>query len=230
MRQYNLTEESLFTLLSLSTQITQAFESIFDQGNILNSEFEISQFNYHHLLNDTIHDALASQIIIKAISFIDEWNNYFGVKTETKDQETILQIKSLTKPAYSALMAWKEMNSYRNQALAHNHRDKYKKNIYLQNKKFDAPQTNDELLLVAYCIHKMAQVVSIFFQDEIIKLMNILQKILQENEDKNKGPQKFNNECIQKIKSIDKDITNSFIHYNFTNTLLDTLRKNNANT
>lgn len=75
----------------------------------------------------------------------------------------------------------------------------------------------------------MAQVVSIFFQDEIIKLMNILQKILQENKDKNKGPQKFNNECIQKIKSIDKDITNSFIHYNFTNTLLDTLRTNNSN-
>ncbi len=87
--KYNLTEESLFTLLSLSTQITQAFESIFDREDILNSEFEISQFNYHHLLNDTIHDALASQIIIKAISFIDEWNNYFGVKTETKDQETI---------------------------------------------------------------------------------------------------------------------------------------------
>ena len=223
--KYNLTEESLFTLLSLSTQITQAFESIFDQEDILNSEFEISQFNYHHLLND----ALASQIIIKAISFIDEWNNYFGVKTETKDQETILQIKSLTKPAYSALMAWKEMNSYRNQALAHNHRDKYQKNIYLQNKKFDAPQTDDELLLVAFCIHKMSQVTSLFFQDEIIKIINILEKIIQENKNKNKGMYEFNNKCIQKIKSIDKDITNSFIHYNFTNTLLDTLRKNNSN-
>ena len=214
--KYNLTEESLFTLLSLSTQITQAFESIFDQEDILNSEFEISQFNYHHLL-------------IKAISFIDEWNNYFGVKTETKDQETILQIKSLTKPAYSALMAWKEMNSYRNQALAHNHRDKYQKNIYLQNKKFDAPQTDDELLLVAFCIHKMSQVTSLFFQDEIIKIINILEKIIQENKNKNKGRYEFNNKCIQKIKSIDKDITNSFIHYNFTNTLLDTLRKNNSN-
>lgn len=211
------------------TQITQAFESIFDQEDILNSEFEISQFNYHHLLNDTIHDALASQIIIKAISFIDEWNNYFGVKTETKDQETILQIKSLTKPAYSALRAWKEMNSYRNQALAHNHRDKYQKNIYLQNKKFDAPQTDDELLLVAFCIHKMSQVTSLFFQDEIIKIINILEKIIQENKNKNKGRYEFNNKCIQKIKSIDKDITNSFIHYNFTNTLLDTLRKNNSN-
>ena len=191
--KYNLTEESLFTLLSLSTQITQAFESIFDQKDILNSEFEISQFNYHHLLNDTIHDALASQIIIKAISFIDEWNNYFGVKTETKDQETILQIK------------------------------------YLQNKKFDAPQTDDELLLVAFCIHKMSQVTSLFFQDEIIKIINILEKIIQENKNKNKGRYEFNNKCIQKIKSIDKDITNSFIHYNFTNTLLDTLRKNNSN-
>ena len=112
------------------------------------------------------------------------------------------------------------MNSYRNQALAHNHRDKYQKNIYLQNKKFDAPQTDDELLLVAFCIHKMSQVTSLFFQDEIIKIINILE---------NKGRYEFNNKCIQKIKSIDKDITNSFIHYNFTNTLLDTLRKNNSN-
>ena len=189
-------------------------------------------FSLLHIRTNVLYiskHALASQVIIKAISFIDEWNNYFGVKTETKDQETILQIKSLTKPAYSALMAWKEMNSYRNQALAHNHRDKYQKNIYLQNKKFDAPQTDDELLLVAFCIHKMSQVTSLFFQDEIIKIINILEKIIQENKNKNKGRYEFNNKCIQKIKSIDKDITNSFIHYNFTNTLLDTLRKNNSN-
>ena len=76
------------------------------------------------------------------------------------------------------------MNSYRNQALAHNHRDKYQKNIYLQNKKFDAPQTDDELLLVAFCIHKMSQVTSLFFQDEIIKIINILEKIIQENKNK----------------------------------------------
>ena len=107
--------------------------------------------------------ALASQVIIKAISFINEWNNYFGVKTETKDQETILQIESLTKPAYSALMARKEMNSY------------------------NAQQTDDKLLLVAFCIHKMSQVTSLFFQDEIIKIINILEKIIQENENKNKG-------------------------------------------
>lgn len=80
-----------------------------------------------------------------------------------------------------------------------------------------------------YPPYKMSQVTSLFFQDEIIKIINILEKIIQENKNKNKGRYEFNNKCIQKIKSIDKDITNSFIHYNFTNTLLDTLRKNNSN-
>lgn len=60
------------------------------------------------------------------------------------------------------------------------------------------PQTDDELLLVAFCIHKMSQVTSLFFQDEIIKIINILEKIIQENKNKNKGRYEFNNKCIQK--------------------------------
>ena len=38
--QYNKTEESIFTLLSLTTQITQSYDSIFDNEDILNSDFE----------------------------------------------------------------------------------------------------------------------------------------------------------------------------------------------
>jgi hypothetical protein len=65
--EYNKTEESIFTLLTLSTQITQAYESIFDNEDILNSNFSINSSSYHALINDAIHDALASQIILNQL-------------------------------------------------------------------------------------------------------------------------------------------------------------------
>lgn len=98
--QYNKTEESIFTLLSLTTQITQSYDSIFDNEDILNCDFEHFKGNYHELINDTIYDALASQIILKAIAYLDEWNNYFGVQTELKDKDRILYVKKIAKPAY----------------------------------------------------------------------------------------------------------------------------------
>lgn len=50
MMEYNKTEESIFTLLSLTTQITQAYEAIFGSEDILNSNFESFKGNYNALL------------------------------------------------------------------------------------------------------------------------------------------------------------------------------------
>lgn len=50
IHKYNKTEESIFTLLSLTTQITQSYDSIFDNEDILNSDFENFKGNYHELI------------------------------------------------------------------------------------------------------------------------------------------------------------------------------------
>lgn len=209
--QYNKTEESIFTLLSLTTQITQSYDSIFDNEDILNSDFKHFKGNYHELINDTIYDALASQIILKAIAYLDEWNNYFGVQTELKDKDSILYVKKIAKPAYSLLKEWKDLNDYRNHALAHNHRDREKQNIYLNNKKYNIPGSNGELMLLCYCVNKMSQVVAAFFQDEVKAVISIISNIIVKNEIEKSESITFKLKYIEKIRYMDDAIADELM-------------------
>ncbi len=208
-KTYNKTEESVFTLLTLASQISQSYDSIFDNEDTINSDFAISKnYSYHKLINNTIYDALVSQIILKSVAFIDEWNGYFGIKTEKKDFEKIMQVKKLAKPAYACLLEWKELYDYRNQALAHNHRDKNKRNIYLTGKKFNkAPQSEGEILLLSFCIYKIAEIISKFFQEETVKVIQIIeQKIISRNAELyTETP--FSKDCRSRIRSVDEQIS-----------------------
>lgn len=205
---YNKTEESVFTLLALATQISQSYDSIFDNEETINSDFSISKnYSYHKLINNTIYDALASQIIIKSVAFIDEWNSYFGIKTEKKDYDKIIHVKKLAKPAYACLMEWKELYDYRNQALAHNHRDKNKRNIYLIGKKFNnAPQTEGEILLLSFCIYKMAEIISKFFQEETVKVIQIIEQTIIGKSAEQYAETSFSKDCRSKIRYVDEQI------------------------
>jgi hypothetical protein len=205
---YNKTEESVFTLLALATQISQSYDSIFDNEDTINSDFSILEnYSYHKLMNNTIYDALASQIILKSVAFIDEWNSYFGIKTESKDYEKIMQVKKLAEPAYTCLMEWKELYDYRNQAIAHNHRDKNKQNIYLTGKKFkNAPQTEDEILLLSFCIYKIAEIISKFFQEETVKVIRLIEQMIVDRSNEHTATS-FSKDCRSKIKSVDEQIT-----------------------
>lgn len=229
MSEYNKTEESIFTLLTLCVQITQAYDSIFDNEDIINSDFSSNRSSYHELINSAIHDALASQIILKSVAFIDEWNDFFGVRTEPEHREKILEIKRLVKPAYSGLKEWKDLYDYRNQAIAHNLRDKGQRNIFLLNKKFNAPQTDDELLLLAFCIHKIAQTVAAYFQDEVLRVKSILSEIIAYNNECRNTNHTFSKEYIEKINDIDDEITNSRIRYEFESALVDALSNEQYN-
>ena len=205
---FNKTEESVFTLLALSTQITQAYDSIFDNEDIVNSDFSLSKnYSYHRLINDTIYDALASQIILKSVSFLEEWNNYFGVKTESKEKEKIIQAKKVAKSTYDCIVDWKGLYDYRNQAIAHNHRDKHKRNIYLINKSFNnAPQTEDEILLLAFCIYKMAHIVSVLFQEETVKVVLLTEQIILKNSQRFEKHHNFSKDCRKKIRFVEEQI------------------------
>lgn len=211
IHKYNKTEESIITLLSLTTQITQSYDSIFDNEDILNSDFENFKGNYHELINDTIYDALASQIILKTIAYLDEWNNYFGVQTELKDKDRILYVKKIAKPAYSLLKEWKDLNDYRNHALAHNHRDREKQNIYLNNKKYDIPGSNGELMLLCYCVNKISQVVAEFFQDEVIAIISIISDIMVKNKIEKSESITFKSKYIEKIRNMNDTIADELM-------------------
>ncbi len=115
------------------------------------------------------------------------------------------------------------MYDYRNQAIAHNLRDKGQRNIFLLNKKFNAPQTDDELLLLAFCIQKIAQTVAAYFQDEVVRVTAILSDIMAENKKYRDSDHYFSKDYIDKIRKIDDEITNSRIGYEFTSALLNAL-------
>jgi hypothetical protein len=171
----NTTEESIFTLLSLFVLIQQALESIYGKEEILNSEFDSKNNSFHNLMTDTIHEALNYQILLKTCAFLDEWNKIFGISTEQKDFEKIKGVKKLAKPAIKHISGWKQLKDFRNEAIAHNHREnKSGKNIYLISKGYNFPDTDSEIYLMVFCIKKSMDVVSAFFKAE---LENVIKKL-----------------------------------------------------
>jgi hypothetical protein len=180
------TKESLFTLLSLFVLIKQALQSISGNEEILNSEYDDEHDEFYHLVTDTIHEALIYQIMIKTCAFLDEWNDVFGVLTNLNDRERILVVKRIAKPAYKQLMQWKQLREFRNEKIAHNHRDKAGTNIFLSNKYYHAPDTDQEIYLMCYCLKKMMDVVDYFFKPELDDLVLNLPQPKKYRSSKNK--------------------------------------------
>jgi hypothetical protein len=171
----NKTEESVFTLLSLFVLIQQAFESIYGKEEILNSEFNPENNSFHNLMTDTIHEALNYQILLKACAFLDEWNETFGIKTETKDFEKIIAVKKIARPAIKQISSWKQLKDFRNEVIAHNHREnKSGRNIYVISKGYHSPDTDSEIYLMVFCIKKAMDVVSVFYKSE---MANVIQNL-----------------------------------------------------
>jgi len=177
-------------------------ESIYGNEDILDSEFDSINNSFHNLVTDTIHEALDYQILLKTCAFLDEWNQIFGVITEEKDHNKIIIAKRLAKPAIKEISNWKQLREFRNEAIAHNHRDKSGKNIYLNSKGYDFPDTSDEIYLMVYCLKKAMDVISFFFKPEMTKVTRELQ--LRKKTPKQK---RISSRAIkQKIKQIDNSI------------------------
>jgi hypothetical protein len=160
------------------------------------------------LVNDTIHEALVYQILLKACAFLDEWNNIFGVHTEIGDRDKIISVKRAAKPAHRCISEWKNMRDFRNEAIAHNHRNKEGKNIYLNYLRYHSPQTNSEIYLLLFCMKKMMDVLNFFFSDLLGEL--VINKLKY---NKVKAEKPMGNRAIKKrIKELDMEISNSLMH------------------
>lgn len=205
----NKTEESIFTLLSLFILIQQALQSIYGNEEILNSEFDLANNSFHNLITDTIHEALDYQILLKTCAFLDEWNKIFGINTEIKDIHKIITTKRIVKPAIKEISNWSQLREFRNEAIAHNHRDKSGKNIYLNSKGYHFPDTDGEIYLMVYCLKKAMDVVSFFFKAEMIK-------VTKELHFRKKPPKqkRISSRTIkQKIKQIDDAINDPIAEF-----------------
>lgn len=215
--EYNKTEESIFTLLSLYILIKQAFESLSNNEDILLSDFDKANSTFKDLVNDTIHEALVYQILLKSCAFIEEWNKIFGVHTEPQDKNKILSVKQVAKPAYKCVSEWKNLRDFRNEAIAHNHRNKEGKNIYLNYSPYHTPQSNAEIYLLVFCIKKMIDVVDFFFKETVYDIVVNKLKV-----NKVKGEKNMSAEEIKlKMKKLDEEISNSLMRIHFFSTIIE---------
>jgi hypothetical protein len=163
IRPKNL-ELSLFTLWSLFILIDQHYKALVRFRKVLDQDYDLKKENEIDL--ETIYEALVYQILLKSCSFIEEWDKIFGVTTEKEYEKDVRKIKSIAKPARKFIDSWKGLREFRNQAIAHNHRDNKGNNIYFIKKTFHMPNGLGELALLIYCIEKMSKVAGAVLYDE----------------------------------------------------------------
>jgi hypothetical protein len=215
-REYNKTEESIFTLLSLYVLIKQAFESLTNDEEILLSEFNESHSAFKDLVNDTVHEALVYQILLKSCAFIEEWNKVFGVLTEPEDKTKILMVKRIAKPSMKCVAEWKNLREFRNEAIAHNHRNKDGKNIYLNYPSYHSPQSNGEIFLLVYCLKKMIDIVDFFFKEKTKKIA-----MSKFKHTKMKSHKLMSNKKIKlKIRQLDEEVASSIMRIDVLSILI----------
>lgn len=199
--KFNKTEESIFTLISLGVLIIQAFEALTGKEDILHSDFDSAHYNFKDLVDDTIHEALVYQILLKSCSFLDEWNKVFGVKTETKDKNKIILVKKTAKIAYQCITGWSQIREFRNEMIAHNFRDKNGMNVFIKGHIYNSPQSNGEIYLLVFCIERMMMAIKSFFLPEVEKIA--FNKLSMKRSHKFMGKR----EIKKRMKEIDENIS-----------------------
>lgn len=200
-------EASMFTLWSLYILIDQHFKAIVHYRSILDNDNELASDTEVYI--DTIYEALVHQILLKTCSFIEEWDKVFGPLTEPVFKEKVTEIKQIAKPARKFLNTWKGLKEYRNQAIAHNHRDKEGNNIYVSRKAFHTPVGIGEMALMIFCIEKMAKIAGGLLYTEFQRA--ITHPFQNNSEYDNSGnPPLGKFEIINSLNKIEAEITSLF--------------------
>ncbi|RYD57572.1 MAG: hypothetical protein EOP56_07265 [Sphingobacteriales bacterium] len=169
-KDLNELEISMFTLWSLFVLADQHFVALLRYSKILEEEYELN--NDDEISLSTIREALVYQVFLKTCSFIDEWDQILGARTEAKYKETVMTVKRIVKHHRKVLNSWKGLREFRNNAIAHNHRDKKGQNIYYSNASYHTPHTIPELALMIYCMEKMAKTLGALFPKEYFSIIS----------------------------------------------------------
>jgi hypothetical protein len=67
----------------------------------------------------THYVALYFNIIIDTYSYLDEYDNFSGVKIEVEFSDRIIIIKKIAKPTMNMIRKWKDIGRLRNDIIAH---------------------------------------------------------------------------------------------------------------
>jgi hypothetical protein len=121
--------------------------------------------------------------VIDSISFLDEYQEVFGPKTEKLYKERIVIVKAINKPFISKINEWKNLRDLRNHLLAHNMRIGKNGEFLFRVKglKYDAPRNLNDLFLLHNLISFVAQTINSEFDDEQKSIDQFKTEKIEEN-------------------------------------------------
>jgi hypothetical protein len=131
------------------------------------------------LCDDEYHHVLVHLSIINICSFLDEYHNYLGVKTEDEYKEKVLAVKDMCKPFVNGIKRWPGFNSNRN-LLAHTFRDKNGVFAYHDpdhEKKYVTPNGGLDWMFIHNCIVGIKNILNLEFKEELPQAVKELEKL-----------------------------------------------------
>jgi len=116
-----------------------------------------------------------SMTLIQTISFLDEYDN-FVLSDDEELNNTINAIKKSVKPAIKQIREWKELREFRNEAIAHNLRDKNKMISVFERglSSYDIPQSGADMAVLYNCVLMVKQTFESAFGKILIKIQQFL--------------------------------------------------------
>jgi hypothetical protein len=154
-----------------SIQIMTRFAREMGYRNQLLVDFEFPTKKSEKIIDKelTLFNSLFYMTVIDSVSFLDEYQQVFGVKTENKYKDRIIITKAINKSLISKICEWKDLRDFRNNLLAHNLR-KGKNGDYIfsiENLDYNAPRNLNDLFLLTNLIQFSTDTINSEFENEI---------------------------------------------------------------
>lgn len=172
-------EESIGILVSLYISINQKFYSIiYYEDNLSNDSFNFQQANLptkdENEIDTAIIDALRFQILLETCSFLEEWDKFTGIKTDSEFATKIRIVKRVVKSAKKAINQFPDIKKFRNEIIAHNYRNKQNEFTLNNIAVYDIPNSISEIFIVVYALERMIGVLTTNFNDEYSNASSII--------------------------------------------------------
>lgn len=209
------TEESIRILLSLYVRIEQNYdafkfyETYLSEEALLNSDIpERSE----HSVDESVIESLWFQIIMQSCAFLEEWDEFLGVKTSDNDKEKIMALKKAVAPARKEIMKWRDIKSFRNEVIAHNMRNSKKEFSLEEMHSYSCPQTSYEIFYLVKFLAEMMNIFKLYYPEEINSIIIRTQETLDK-------PKKYNVRDFHDLKKSLKSVREQ-IEFNLTNLII----------
>jgi hypothetical protein len=208
-----------------SIQIMTRFAREMGYRNQLLVDFEFPTKDSEKIIEKelTLFNSLFYMTVIDSVSFLDEYQQVYGVKTEKKYKDRIIITKAINKSLISKICEWKDLRDFRNNLLAHNLR-KGKNGDYvfsIENLDYIAPRNINDLFLLTNLVQFSTDTIYSEFEYEIKEFASKTTKNIKPN-DRILSKDDVSNITIELLKKADLEKTRNNRDYAFRiNSIID---------